>query len=85
MHTGSELTFTKNMPDYCGAIFATNAVLYPHRAHTYDHGAALGKRNAVHAKRLSIEGNGTWFDKTNTDFKRFIPTTPVFLFSFLKR
>ena len=72
VHTGSELTFTKNMPDYFGSIFATNAVIYPHRPHngvyTYDHGAALGKRNAVHAKRLSIEGNGTWFDKTNTNY-----------------
>ena len=76
VHGGTKLSFTKNMPDYFGSIFATNAVIYPHRphngVHTYDHGAALGKRNAVHAKRFSIEGNGTWFDETNTNYLYYV-------------
>ena len=68
VHTGAYLSFTKNMPNYSGSIFATNATIYPHREHTYDHNAALGKNNVVHAKRFSIEGNGTWFDKSNTNY-----------------
>lgn len=67
-HSGSSLSFTKNLPDYTGSIFATNAVLTPHREHTYGHLPALGKRNEIHAKRLVIYGNGTWFDVTSTNY-----------------
>ena len=78
VHTGAYLSFTKNMPNYSGSIFATNATIYPHREHTYDHNAALGKNNVVHAKRFSIEGNGTWFDKSNTNYFHLANSTPSY-------
>ena len=60
---GGSLYFGKNMPNYFGNIYATNAVVYPLNEAEYGSGA-LGRSNVVHASRISILKNGMQTDQS---------------------
>lgn len=59
-HDGTALSFDKNMPNYTGNVYATNAVVYPQRDQQYQNDSALGRNNEVHISRLVIYKNGTY-------------------------
>ena len=59
-HDGTALSFDKNMPNYTGNIYATNAVVNPQMDQQYQNDSALGRNNEVHVSRLTIQRNGTY-------------------------
>ena len=60
-YDGSALFFGKNMPNYFGNIYATNAMVNPLYENEYGSGA-LGRSNEVHVSQIRILKNGMTTD-----------------------